>query len=108
MLTLTAQDTAAIQYPVPSAPFFVAKEGYEWKQSTYVVRLSDYRPEDSIRAQVLDSLRWAASASNYSFDEVLDWEFTADPAPGRKLGTMSVTLKYVSIGAVADIEVVTD
>lgn len=109
MLTPTAQDSASIQYPVQiPMSFFAERRGHEWPQNPYVVRLSDNRPEDLILRPSFVSSRRFASPSACLLDEMLDWDFVADPDPGRILGTVSVTLKYVDLGSTVDLGDIVD
>jgi hypothetical protein len=105
MLIPTAQDAASIQYPLHiCAPFFGENRRYELPKKPYVVRLSDNRPEDLILSPSFVSPRWSATLPDCSLDEILDWDFVADPDPERILGTISVTLKYVEINVSTHVE----
>lgn len=101
MLTLTAQDAASIHQVQIQVPFFGERAGIEWPQVPYVVKLPGNLPEAMIVAPIFISSRWSATPatpSQYSVDEILEWDFVAGPKPGRRSGTVSVTLEYVGRG----------
>jgi hypothetical protein len=109
MQTLTAQATAAIQYPAQICiPFFGEKRGYERPPSPSVVELSDNRPETLILAPSFVSPRWSAVPPPCLPDEILDWDFFAGSEPERPSGTISVTLEYVGRGSPTDVEDIWD
>jgi hypothetical protein len=104
MFAQTAQTTASIQYRVPGTAFFVGERERQIPYLPLVVKLSDFRPEDSIRTPSFIPPRWTATPAPFHSDDLLDWDFYAGPSPKRPSGTVTLMLEYVGRGFPGEVE----
>ena len=104
MFAQTAQATASIQYRAPGTTFFAEVYAHQMSYLPLVVKLSDFRPEDSIRTPSFIPPRWSAAPAPCHIDDILDWDFYGGPAPERPSGVVSMKLEYVGRGLPNEVE----